>query len=387
MSIRKIFKLLILTGILLTPIFNFSEVYALLTNTMSLSVSTPVYVKIIKDLMFLLVIYIGLLTFLMRPKIPASVNYLIFCFFAISSMVISFFLETSMVAFFSGLRWLMPILVLFFIYKSVDEKFQADIANIMGWLLVLGLSLQVFELFHMQKWYGGLLGLSIRNPGFYFVPTSMAMFSLSAMYYSWNYMRKGILRSMIIFPIGPLSVLLTASGTGIIVLLLFYSVPLFFKIKQKMAVVFVMAIVLAGVLWGLPQIANRRDIYTSIFERIEIFSGEMDMQKLILSDSFGSATNTAVNADKFNSVKSSDSLIVDSTVTSIMYNIGILPAIVFILFLFKYIQFNSKNLQFWAVNIPFMLTVVVFELFPMNLLLAVNLAYFHGYRSEKKELK
>jgi hypothetical protein len=231
-------------------------------------------------------------------------------------------------------------------------------------------------------------GLSKRNPGIFSKNITMAFFSLTVFYYA-IYFEQGALYRKIVYVLLPFSIFMTSSGTGIVALLATYFYLLFRKprsayLKGIMAIASLFAVALTAKF--LPLISGRSDIYVSILTRVGIFSKEFNSINLIVSDKFGSATNTGKLLSYNFPVKGLANLffIADSTWTSILANVGLLGLILFGLML---LIANNKTHGYYVFMIVFglfSLTIIIFEIFPMNLLFAVNMAYFSSTRKINK---
>lgn len=378
MKIKSICRYLILVAIMLTPIFNIGEVVALFSGkiTTSEAILTPLYLKFVKDSFFLLILFAGALELLIRRRVMRSGYLIAFLFLVVISIVITLATEIDAYTILAGIRWALPIFLILFVYKTVDEDLQKKIAHILVILAAFAFVIQIFQLFFMQKWYGVYFGLNLRNPGFYFIPSSMAMFTMVAMCYISNYMQRNHLLTILLNIVFPVSVIMTGSGTGVVALILFYIIGAIFRIKEKWFVAVMACCLIAFAVITLPVITARSRIYDSLMNRVEIFVNSAT-EHILVSDSYGAATNTSVSLGRAIADSQSGGFVADSTLTSVAYNTGLFSLLIFMAFLFSYFRLNKPNAQFWAIYLPFIATVIIFELFPINLIFAVNMAYFH----------
>jgi len=368
-------KLLIL-GILLTPFFGIFEVLALIKGTLISqgTALTPVYIKVLKDIVFATIIMMGILELYVGRRIIFNRPYTLFIVLTACSAFISFFFIDPII-FIAGVRWLLPLLIFPFIYRYVDADLQSRIAKWLIILLIVGLFLQIVQLFITAGiWGSNVFGLGLRNPGFYIIPSSMACFAMLTAYYARHYCNNGFLRKITVFLLVPVSILLTASGTGIISLTLFLSYILYCNVKQKFIIFAIVIAILTSQIALIPILTNRSSIYESMKIRIELLPELASLKNAFVSSNFGSATNTGVLLNP----SSSTTVIADSTVNSLIYNTGFVSLLFFGCFLYKSLfrTINRGNVSFALVLFPFFLTTILFELFPANLLLMVNLAYF-----------
>ncbi len=377
-SVDWFFQSIIIVLLLLTPIFNFMELTALFSgNYISAKiVLTPIYIKIIKDVAMLLIVAVGLVNVAQNKKIYTNKLYLILVLAILLSALTSVIVSPNVTNILAGLRWSLPFLLVLFLFDSIDTKFQYRISTLLTRLLVFGFLLQVVQAFYFRAFYGlsSFTGLNARNPGFYFTPSAMAAFTLAAAYYIDYFREDDVYKKILLFFVVPVSVLLTGSGTGLLVLCGYFIIKAYKRIHQKQLMIFLgVCLFLAGLV-ALPIISGRAIIYESILKRGEIFAQAFKNENMVLSQSFGSATNAAVLSDDRSD--NAISFIADSTITSVMFNIGSFALVVFVLFFVSISRKKVMYLHFWLIYGAFIVTTIIFELFPLNLLLAVNLAYF-----------
>jgi hypothetical protein len=390
-AVRPIYLFLIMLGLLLAPIFNISEVIALLggyfsSPTVSL---TPIYIKLIKDALFLLIILVGLLNFFSNGLILLSKSLLVFITAVGLSALMSYLENTSLISVIMGIRWILPFFLLLFIYRYIDEDAQKKIAGVMIFVFAIAFALQIIELFNVKYWYGlNSLGLNSRNPGFYIMPSSMAMFALLTMFYAQHFISRKFLKGLLVYFLGPISIFLSGSGTGVVALFLFYAIILYFQSRQKQLILLLAVIMTALTIFLLPVLTGREDIYLSGYMRASIFAELIGSDNFFLSDQFGSATNSAVLMKSASTQRNDNNraMIVDSTITSIVFNVGTISLLAFIAFFLRFLRKEMVYIHFAMIYGIFMFTTIIFELFPSNLLFAVNLSYFY-YLNQQKRLK
>jgi len=390
MNLNKSRGQLILLLLILTPVFSIYEVFAFISGSLGniSSALTPIYIKIIKDLLIIFIICIGLVKSLRNNKIMFYYSYTFFILSCLIALIFSYN-QTPVMILLAGIRWGLPFLLVPFIYDIVDEKLNYNIAIVLSLLLIFAFVLQLFELKFSSGWYGlNKFGLSKRNPGFFVVPLTMAAFSLFTHYFATSFLNKGIYRNIILFII-PISVLLTGSGTGILTYSTLVAVWVYRKIKQKELVFIFLIFALLGMIVMLPIISSRPNIYTSLFTRLSFYGKYITIENLFFSNQFGIGTNTGVLLGFLKNSDISGSLIVDSTFLSIILNIGVIGFIFFLYFI--YYAFNNKlynklynKIYFIIISVFFMITSILFELFPMNLLFSVTLVDFLHKRNEVK---
>ncbi|MDD2714829.1 MAG: hypothetical protein PHW04_02925 [Candidatus Wallbacteria bacterium] len=390
-SIRKFIFWLILFGIALTPFLSIAEVYALLQGLMSdtSKALTPVYLKAMKDILFLFILSLGIIVFLKETKIHYFDKYfLVLILLSIASMLISFPMTTLM-ACASGIRWLLPLLLIPVIYRSVDTNLQNKINTIMVFILITSCILQVFQAIYFPSFFGRtFFGLNKRNPGIFLIPTSMAAFTMVSMFYCFHFSPNGLIKKTVLYLIGPLSIFLTGSGTGVLILMAFYLCLLYSKILQKGLFVTLTPLMLIVMIVIMPILVGRSHIYVSLLARVNIFlSNVLDPKNALISMRFGEATNTMVLVNtsslSFNAM-GHKGFIADSTLTSIACNVGFVALVVFALLMIKFVRQELIFMHFLVIFVGFMVSTIIFEMFPINLLFAVNLAYLRKIQNENQ---
>ncbi|MFA5097267.1 MAG: hypothetical protein WC490_01405 [Candidatus Margulisiibacteriota bacterium] len=302
------------------------------------------------------------------------------------SVVISVIAGTGISYILYGARWILPLLTLFFVYKYIDERFQETLTRLLLWLFLFAFVLQVWELFHLKTWFGpGFMGLSLRNPGFFIAPTLMAVFALLTMYYTYHFVKNSFIKNGVVYLLGPASVILAASGTGLISLMLFYFVNLYCFTRQKMLILILSVLIMFSGVIMLPTLTNRGDIYKSFYARVGIMGDSIGFQNLVLSQKFGMASNVASTAKRMSTDDDGASFVADSTVTSIAYNSGLFSLVLFFSFALGLFLKRQICFHLWAIYLPFMMTNILFESFPANLLFVVNMAYFYYLKQQNRQ--
>lgn len=276
------------------------------------------------------------------------------------------------------------ILIFCFVNIKIDNTFQKKIAKTLVFLLILGVFLQIYQLIYFPKFWGiNFMGLNLRNPGLFSIPSTMAFFTLVVMYYAYVFLNGGFFRNSIIYFFVPISILLTASGTGLVAMAVSYAMILYNKLKDKNLKILFLLVLLVTICFvstNLNQLSGREDIYHSVAVRLNIFSSFLNELiqapiKIFISNEFGVGTNTEVLISNTLGLKLNN-IIVDSTITSILANTGFISTILFIIILLRLFFINFASRFFITIYILFSLTTIIFETFPMNLIFALNIAYF-----------
>jgi len=121
-NVKNMISGLVLTLLLLTPIFNIQESLALIlggivNNSVAL---TSIYIKALKDLGFILMILIGFIGILKRRSIN-KVGFVILLYI-ILIILTEFFYKYNLLIFLAGFRWLMPIILMIFLIPYVERN-------------------------------------------------------------------------------------------------------------------------------------------------------------------------------------------------------------------------------------------------------------------------
>lgn len=377
MNIRKTIHNLILLAIVLTLIFNLMELYTLVTYGFVSKNSnvTPTQVKLLKDVLFWLIFFFCLILSIKNgrlklypSKIVFTITMLAFCSIVFSSLSQSFLLLLV------GVRWFFTFFLINFLYRVVDDELQTKIAICMVVIFFIALCFQLLELFYLPLFYGiNFLGLSLRNPGIYLIPSTMAFFSLVTMWYAYYFFPQKRLGMLIVKFLGPLSVVLTSSGTGIMAMVFFFSGFLVSNIKNKGVFILFLIIGMVGTFSFLPIILGRTDIFISFLTRLNIFGDTAALNHLLISSSFGSATNAAV---LMQGISNQQKFVADSNFTSIFYNIGFIALLLYASLFIILLKKSLAVMQLFGIYLCFSITTISFESYPLNLIFALNVAFY-----------
>lgn len=364
-------EILIILSICLTPILGIYEVSDILNINLFAFIPNKTIIKSSKDLFIVLIILIGMVFGFWRVLKMSIKLYIVL----ISTIIISIFVSLLNVPFeaiLSGIRWLLPFFLYLFIGKLRTE-FYIKLTNCLEIIILAGLILQFYQLFNMNGIYGlSIGGFSIRNPGFYLIPSSMSAYAMTTLFFIHNFEASTNKRTFYFFVVS-FSIFLTASGSGILSLILY----LLFLISKKINpffIFFVFSLFFTFLLGLLPLITGREDIIDSPIGRINIFIENIGLDKLIFSTKFGTATNTFINL-RPDLLESQFAIIADSMINSSVINCGLLfLIIIFYLFFIKPLyNFGRIGFLFLIINLPFFLSIVLFELYPVNILFFIEL--------------
>jgi len=188
----------------------------------------------------------------------------------------------------------------------------------------------------------------------------------------------------------PFSIYLTSSGTGVAVLGLMYLYIFYVKLKNlylKAYFSIILLSIMSLFLYLLPILTGRRNVYESVLARVEIFFRSFSLDNLVISSQFGQATNTGIMMNHRYGLESTEVFIADSTLTSILSNVGFLGLLVFIAIVF-YVRNKSKEYMLFLIVFGlFAITTIIMEAYPMNLLFAINIAYFYKIKMSRRGIR
>lgn len=390
MTIKKIRNTVILILLLLTPIFNIGEVSSLIRGDMQGAswFTTPLYIKLIKDTGFLIIILLSIpLLFKTNKKTRNTVIVFLAALSAFTALLFSISCKNNPIQAFTGLRWMMPLFMTALLVGTIDDKLMAQAAKIIAAVFLVSVTLQLYEFFKFKPWPGSCVNFQAllkyvvscpRVGGIFILYNTAGFFACVTMFLVYFYIKRCALRltTLTLIPIG---LVLAVSGTGIPVYILSNYLIL---VKGKPALI-ILPIFFVIVLLIISPLSFLRsgDITksSSIVLRAERFKNAMKETGLV-SRQFGKGTNAMIlYSQKFKTQNTG--LILDSTITAIVANMGILGFFFAALIYITWVMFVllSKKLDamiFTFIYSVFSITASITEAFPMNLIFAVCAAYF-----------
>ncbi|MDI9332850.1 MAG: hypothetical protein QM533_00585 [Cytophagales bacterium] len=331
----------------------------------------PIIAKIGKDLCYFLIIASIIINFKKFRATPSFGVVALIFYLVIFMIIISAYYNGLIVALI-GFRWLLPFLIFLLIgewSKNIDKEFFSKIILIS---LIACLTFQVIQLFIMPPIFGEIFfGLAARTPGYFIAPNSAAFFGCSCaglVLVVHGYRGKMAFTALLTaFCISALA----QSGTGLIVasLLIFWY---FIYPNLKLYII--------GVFFFGPLIFSNLNLLTGRDNYVEISGGgRLEVLQHIFYDSIGSLTTFGkyTNAANLISENPENQVALDSLIAAWIGNFGVLwplATILTILFIiFNIHQFNKNVFGPAMVFLLFSMTTIVFEAFPMNLILALSI--------------
>jgi hypothetical protein len=369
---------IILFGLILTPLFSFYESSALIFGGLvnNSTALTPPWIKVGKDIVFISVI---LLCFFLNLK-RMVINYITLFSALLAAMMIFIpaIFTDHILLYFSGIRWLLPFIAALLLIGHVDEILLLKVGKVLFYLFILHLFFQCIQLFFSDGWFGLYeSGLSKRNPGLFFIPSTAAIYSILVLFFSKFYM--DFTKKKIISILMPISIFLTASGTGIALYIIFLIV---FRLKDKFIPLSpLVLLLLAGFLFvSLDTLSGRAGLLEDSFGARLIMFKDVFADADYLATNFGSGTSTGYLIENRYGYDF-DMAVTDSFYASAIANLGLLNVFIFLLFLIMafYVAIFKKNkeiLLFLLIYSLISMTVVFTEAFPVNLLFSILSAYY-----------
>jgi hypothetical protein len=389
---RKAIPVLILVGIIITPLLSFQEVLSFIQGFLAsqTEVLTSIYIKSLKDILLFSLLILGSVGQLFYRKKMNNIGVMIL-FLLISFIVLSLLcsINNSALTHLAGFRWALPLFLPFFIYPFIDEVTIRKLGKLLNVLFVIHIGLQLMQLFFAGSWFGyNALGLSSRNPGFFLIPSTGGFFTICVFYVNTYLIRQTVrVRFYLIFWTF-ISAVLTGSGTALVVWTILFLILVMNKGLISLAPLFIVCLtpfylIIFDVLLSRPT----NYIEKSGGDRINIFVNTF-IDSGWISTSFGKGTNTAVLLG--------NGRILDSMYTSILFNLGLVAFIIFCLLITwmgiqAIIRKSKTQIGFVLLIALFSATVIITEAYPMNLILVVIGAIYlkNGdlYKIERKKSK
>lgn len=385
-DVPKTIRILFGLSLVLTPIYNSYEVVALITGSLhSQSVNlTPLHIKLIKDVLLVGLILAIFFVFLMEKSLLiyevliGLVVVIVFLLSFLPSIHLSGFLL------FAGVRWFLPFLLLYLMCVLNGRYLVEDVSLIVKVLFLLHLSAQLIECFFGSTWYGvGPFGFSLRNPGIFLIPLTGAIFSLVCFIYLFSFSNFNKIYYVLTF----LSVLLTASGTGLVIFLLcvfILGLQSFFSLALSVVITIFFIVSIVPFVNEMFIYLGRGDDFLEISggTRMDIFVEQMQ-QASLFSDQFGVGTNTGVIISNEINI---NAFIADSMYSSLLANLGLLGLVFYIFLMINcFIYFIRLNCVGGVLLLTLTVlasgTVILTEMFPVNIILPIM---FHLFIKELK---
>lgn len=389
----RIFSVLLACFVVLTPLNNCYEVAAMMMGTLSASESagtawttvlTPIYIKAIKDI-FLVLSALLLATslgksfgrtarrFATRPLFALNA----FCLIVAVCALYSFTVMPATVVL-MGIRgyWTIILVYVGASYCDFDERriYPGIIA--------------VFCLHLMLQLAQGLtdVGYNVyfehRSPGIFIIPATAGAFALLAHYVGIR------VNSILLKAASVVSLLLSNSTTGLLILIAYYIYICRGKFRYKLVYYPVYTVVAAGVacwIWlNLGWVSGRGEgaSYSAVVRLGLLYAAVSDWNNLLFGHGMGIATSQALLSGTAGAV------IADNTYVGLLYNAGALPALLMLGFVSVSFRYFENKLLFFLL-LGYSMTTVIFELNPVIQIVLVLLGahMMKGYAASVDDVK
>lgn len=345
----------------------------------------PLVMKLGKDICYFLILLAIGWNFKKNKRLSNPGIIALFFLLAAWLMMFSVYANGFIVAL-VGFRWLIPFFIFLLMgnwVKTIDRDFFVYFLSIalLGCFVV-----QVIQLFFMPPVFGEILpGLSARAPGYFLAPNSAAFFgcsSASLIMVVQRYRGKFTLTSILL---AVCIAALAQSGTGLVVSLLLL---LWYFLYPKLKVFLFVGILLTPIAFLNLNVLTQRDDYLELSG-----GGRLHALQNIFIESFGSITTFGkyTNAANLLSDNPYNQVAADSLVASWIGNFGIFGLLATLLIILFVIVSKAQYQRNFVVAplIVFMLfsmTTIIFEAFPMNVILALSILWSRSisqiYKSE-----
>jgi hypothetical protein len=375
-------QIIIVSLLLLAPIININEL--LWSIGLREGERAELFtVKLIKDIGILFIILSSIFSIFESRRVPKTYLILPFVFLFLTICILASMENSGMIHILAGLRWSLPLFLFIFLHDSIDKEFMGILSCIILILLVLNTSLQVVELWYMPPYDGETyFGLSARVPGMFSHVSSCGSFIVLSYITIDEFMKKNILRKIgkITAIIG---VILSMSSTGMIGLITVIYLGSIRESKWYNILVCVIPLVVLLTYTCADTLTNRSEgsSESSIGSRKEFFITGLKSTGMI-SHTFGYATNVIIQLSEKASAA-------DAFYPSVLINLGILPflSMIFIVMIFLIIALVQRDVFVVSIITLYGLcsfSIIIPEVFPINLFLAVFTSYRIAIRRNSK---
>ncbi len=367
---------LLIFGIIITPFMNIGEVLSLMKNELisQAVIITPIYLKAIKDIIIFLIIFISSI-YILKNKIKflLLLNVIGFLNLIFFNIILS---SVGLLEIFSGLRFLLPILVILLLLNINYKTNIILFIKYIDLLFYLNFIIQIIQFFMALKWFGlNFWGYTLRNPGFFLLPNTSAFFINITLFNHLFLIKKiNIIKYIIYF----ISIILTMSGTGIMV---FFIQSLLYIVSEKRIYLhFIM--IFPIILSSLFFVNYFREEYINISggTRFKILFNILKNTGFF-SNNFGKYTNTY-------SLISGEMFIMDSFYAAILGNLGLLGGFALflplvLLFIYSYLKAKKEIISLFYILLIFGSTTIITEVYPINLILPFLFSYLFNLEPRK----
>jgi hypothetical protein len=376
-KIDLIYKIIFIMFVI-SPILNIGEVLNIFLN-FNLNIKdsvTPIYIKALKDELFLLLILILSSIYFKKEKYNFNEVYFLGFLFIFIPLLFFTFLVNKYI-FFSGIRWGLPILVFVLGIRLINKNFLEKFYNVLWKVFLLHFFIQLIEFLFLTI-YTHNNPLGFRHPGMFLQPNTAGLFTVCLMVYFYFINFLDGKKIFLIFS----SILLSGSSTAILIFFIIYAA---IKVKRMFYFIFIAPFfIFLG--YNIVEYFRPRVFSESLFPRIELL-----LQNFYNSDFyftlFGIATNTAVS---LSTLFNNQTVSADAFWGGLSINIGWFFAIflfllnIFLIF-YSLIYNNKKAFILFITLFLYGFTSSYLEAYPTNLIIALLLAYIFNIQRRNQK--
>ena len=371
-KLETLINRLILTVLIMTPIFTIQESISLVFGDGGFfnysKAVTPIYIKGLKDLFFIFIILISVIHIIQNLSINRmAARILGFMFLLV--ILPGFYFSTDILIFLSGLRWLIPFILIAFLIDNVDKDLLYKIGTILFYLFILHFTFQIIHYFFAINPY-------MRNPGIFIVPNTAAVFAIIVLFFSKFYMKANLEKKTFTYSC---KYIFNTVRNWHRYICIIYDYILYQEncIEVCINYNFILTVIL---LLYLDELSGRPGLVeNSLGPRITIFLDVL-RSSVLLPEYFGHGTATSYLIANGYGIDL-DTVMTDSWYAGIVVNLGLLISSIVmagIIYLFlKFINtWNKEKLLFLMIYLLFGVTSSISESYPANLLFSVIVAFY-----------
>jgi len=392
---KELIKLLIIIGIILTPLFGIIELLEVFPVFAGIrSSGAVIFIKPIKDILMAAILLLFFADVLSGRKFLNNM-----CLHSLLMIIgLAFFMTSlyiSPLLAFIGLRVFSPILLIYVAHKYVDMEFLKNILKILVIVAAFEFIAALLQMFYGSQIHGvNYLGLAARPFGTFVNPWSFAVFifTVVALMLGYDVYAYGIAKpfTWLFVLISVFFAAMTGSGGGLmgflIVLLCYFVFYSKVNIRLKISIFPVFFLLPILFFMNMALLTGRDRIYESVGARIGILSNYLSglsFNELLLGQGLGIGSNAALSFSRVNPFGiNNESMLLnsDSLYVSIFSQLGAIFMAIFVVFNLLLFVRALKNKYYGSfpaalLLIPALLAAgfanSIIELFPVNWVLFI----------------
>jgi len=396
-KLKFLFRWLLLLSIGLIPLWHIGELINIITAPRGFHINqaaiyTPWSLVIIKNLLVPAMVLVSFLICCLRSN-RLSYNEIIALSILTAILIFAVLItpDMNLWQFMAGFRWFLPFFLFITIISMNDKDLLRQLTHVLFVIMAMNLMMQLWQLGNITSgWWGwitiGGTGFSVRNPGFFPLPATSAMFICFSTLFTFLVV-KGLKTRLTLGFLCLVSVFLTMSGTGFCVALIILGTLLagnYWRILLPVIVPtsyvltkFIISLFRGSDYFG-TSLGTRYKVFINTLEG-KVSASLLDVIDWLFSANFGLGTNAAILL-KNNLGIDIIAIATDSFITQLIVNLGGFSLMIYLILmtsatLLAYISGAKVTvLWFFAIGI-FSVTVTITEAFPMFLLVFVAITY------------